>query len=852
MSATRARRRTAGTPAGDPELDRLAAAVDVAGLIRLGWDPQTQVLRPDPAHPLLGYTVCACGNEADRSEGMCAACAKHGRDSPDGNAEIEGSRHQRWTGACLVCRAPGASRPAAVHGLCLSCNRLRSARHQSVEQFVAGDSTFPPAEPRPGFGSCAVVSCDRVAAHGNGLCHPHDHAWRRSDEPDLEAFCATALPARGDRWGGIVFRGLPERVILELLLGVQSSIAEGRQVQPKDLRTVVDGLRRLGVANVPAAGRVRFGGSPRRFLNFTVDRVGLVLSDIESEYAKDVWDLRVWGRRGRLSFIGGQPLRHGSRHTVRPVRQAWLRESAKAWACDALISTGPHQVRGVIAAVGLWSEHLARRADRGEDRTTLGRSDLDGFLARLNHLERAGSLSKAQQGRIVTRLARFLRECRELGLTQPGRVLAGVGDDVVLRRRDQVAPVRDEADEAGRALPEAVLAQLLSPESLDTLEGMAGPAVRTAFELQAGVGRRTAELCRLALDCLDYDSHTTADGQVRRTPVLVHDMPKVNKIGCRLPIHDREAVIIGEQQERVRVAFPHTPAAQLALFPRVNKNPEGTKPFGVGFLQRAIRTWVDGLPQLDSPERDAHGRPVPFPRLRVSCYALRHSFAQRHADAGTPVDALKDLMGHDNLHTTQGYYRVTAKRKREAQDRLGPLQLDAAARLVRPGLVSLGQVEALRDQIGQVAVPFGICTEPTNVDAGGRSCPFRHRCFGCEHFRTDPSYQPELTAYLTRLLEDRERLAAAVPQLAEWARRDAVPSEEEIEAVRRLISANTKALAELSDDDRAAVEEAIATIRKDRANLAVSFPVELRGLVRQSGPTLFPAIERSGRSETSA
>ena len=38
----------------------------------------------------------------------------------------------------------------------------------------------------------------------------------------------------------------------------------------------------------------------------------------------------------------------------------------------------------------------------------------------------------------------------------------------------------------------------------------------------------------------------------------------------------------------------------------------------------------------------------------------RHTFAQRHADAGTPVDTLKELLGHDTVRTTLGYYRVTA------------------------------------------------------------------------------------------------------------------------------------------------------------------------------------------------
>lgn len=134
-----------------------------------------------------------------------------------------------------------------------------------------------------------------------------------------------------------------------------------------------------------------------------------------------------------------------------------------------------------------------------------------------------------------------------------------------------------------------------------------------------------------------------------------------------------------------------------------------------------------------------------------------------------------------------------------------------------------------------------------NVAADGHSCPFRHRCSGCEYFRTDPSFQPELSAYLAQLLADRERLAGALPQLAEWARRDAAPSEKEIDAVRRLLRANDEALAALDNDDRAAVEEAISTIRKQRAALGVTFPVELRGIVAQPKPALFPTIEADAR-----
>jgi hypothetical protein len=141
-------------------------------------------------------------------------------------------------------------------------------------------------------------------------------------------------------------------------------------------------------------------------------------------------------------------------------------------------------------------------------------------------------------------------------------------------------------------------------------------------------------------------------------------------------------------------------------------------------------------------------------------------------------------------------------------------------------------------------VPFGICTEPTNVTAGGHSCPFRHRCTGCTYFRTDPSYTPELHAYLARLLTDRERLATAIPALADWARADAAPSDEEIDAVRRLLRANDEVLTALDAVDRAAVDEAITAIRTQRATLDITFPTELRGLTGPQPAAFFPTIER--------
>src|SRR5689334_817024 len=140
-------------------------------------------------------------------------------------------------------------------------------------------------------------------------------------------------------------------------------------------------------------------------------------------------------------------------------------------------------------------------------------------------------------------------------------------------------------------------------------------------------------------------------------------------------------------------------------------------------------------------------------------------------------------------------------RRPQAVDRVAALQFDRHGNRIWRQAQALLDSEHTRRAIGQVAVPFGICAEPSNVAAGGTACPFRFRCAGCDHFRTDVSYLPDLQAYLDDLLRNRERLLAATG-LDEWARTEATPSPEEISKIRRLIARISNGLDELTADER--------------------------------------------------
>ena len=120
------------------------------------------------------------------------------------------------------------------------------------------------------------------------------------------------------------------------------------------------------------------------------------------------------------------------------------------------------------------------------------------------------------------------------------------------------------------------------------------------------------------------------------------------------------------------------------------------------------------------------------------------------------------------------------------------------------------------------------------MKAGGGACPVRFRCAGRDHFRTDISHLPELTAYLDDLLRTRERLAATLDGIDEWARADATPTTEEITRIRRLINHINGDIAGLDAVERGRIDDAVAILRRHRA--AHTVPLGLP-TIRAAAPT---------------
>ena len=827
----------AGPAPDDDYAGRLAELVDVPALIARGWDPERRRFVPAPSDPLFGYSRCpvrGCQNVTEHTAtALCSRCQhRYGRWSrahPDRSldaflAEVTQVRSENLERLCLVCRTPGRERPAAAHGLCYSCLRQAGSRGQSVEAYVAGDERWPPARPRETFGMCRMA-CDALAVGSDGLCGEHLRHWRRAGRPVGSEFEAwrerRGEPLPPSRF--VDLSGLSNLLRAELLIGLSVAIDGHRRTRVSDLRRVVSLIGQCEVASIAELDvtGVRTPGM-RLFVAWAKDRLRLTFADPDHEWRKDVWDMRVFGK----------PQAYTVDYT--PITQPWLRELAKQWSRERAPLVHASSTCRAVVSIAELSRSLRRREDRGDHPGELARSDISLFLARIGRAHAAGRISTHRRAVLVGDVAYFLRGARDLGLGAEGRPMFGLPAEFSLTRDDVRRTARRPAQPAARALPDVVVAQLLDQPALSLLEEMHGLTTRRAIELLADTGRRPNEICILTVDCLDYDNEHDDTGAERKLGVLVHDMPKVARQGCRLPIDQATVELILAQKRAVRARYPDTPAAQLRLFPRMLRNPHGTIPMSPAHVSRIIRLWVTAIPALVDVDGSA------FPREGIVAYAFRHSYAQRHADNGTPVEVLRELMGHASMVTTQGYYRVRQERARRAVQTLAPLQIDRHGQRTMPVVQELLESERLRREVGQIAVPLGLCTEPSNVKARGQGCVYRYRCVGCEHFRTDPSNQAELREYLHQLLTGRERLAVTVPQLADWAQRDAMPSEEEISALRALIRRNDQILDELEPGDRATALEAIATTRRLRAQLRVTIPDRYKGITRPPRPTLHP------------
>ncbi len=831
----------------DPTIARLRAAVDLEALIEVGYDPDRRVFAPSADHPVFGFKECVvrnCSAVAVQAGGLCGPCtSRRRRGSNEMTLEefvtvprVRVDVGRKAEVLCRVCRAPGFERPAyGPHQLCRLCARsFKRSMVASVEEWIRGGqprngrrTPRPPAQPRPTAGACE--RCGRLASHRQPRsCVACQFRWRQLGKPDWDTWRREHPVAVSVDGRVLVLASVPERLRLEFLVGVQDALHGELAFNAwGDLTCLVGHLARMGVRSVLEIDKRPPSTSIARLLLKRIQwSVEQALLDPEEELSRDVWRLGLLRRDGaRQNLDLGQ------------LTQPWLREIYRDWARESLAVKNVHYLRSTLCQMRRLSESLRIRHDGGVDPANVGRRDIEQFLMRLAGQASAGKLANSTHLDCITMVRHLLRRARDRGLTAPDGPLHGLADTFAIYESDSPrTEERDPDDEVGRSLPNSVIKQLASKNALALLVDIANQDVADAVELLIRTGRRPSEICHLKETCLQWDERVREDGTLDRQPVLVYRPEKTPKRSKRLPVHAREALIIKRAAERARARFPDVGAGKLPLFPQQARNRSGTVPMSGPRVTHAVREWSRQLPEL----LDSDG--TPYDRGRVYAYAFRHSYAQRLADKGCSPHLLMDIMDHRSFATTEGYCRIRQERRRQAVDLEHRWQWDAEGNELAQIVERFAESEDIRMAIGSTAIPYGACVEPSNVAALGSACPYRMRCIGCKHFRTDLTHLAALEKYLTDLLAARERILAASDELADWAKRDAMPSDEHIERVRYLIRRMRQKIDGLPREEAKEVHRILGSQANDRRELGDLTPAAFQLNVIDSSPSFDPAL----------
>ncbi|MFD4700731.1 site-specific integrase [Streptomyces niveus] len=461
---------------------------------------------------------------------------------------------------------------------------------------------------------------------------------------------------------------------------------------------------------------------------------------------KLVWHLPSIKAPSRRSKTGRARSTHGELDFT-AITQPWLRDLTLEWARH--IDPSLEVLRDTFRVAVLVSGALNQRSGGAMDPARLTAADMDAAVDSIRSARR-------KDGELFTRNSARSLAHKSFALLDFGRRTGLMADvpTAFVRHHRRHSIGHDDEDENGKAIPEPVMAQL--DAHLETF-GSGIPyghltddevrhMLRTAYVLLRDTGRRPREICSLRSNCLE---HSGDDYE------LIWDNYKSKRHRRRL-------------------------------------------------LSRYLRRWVDAIPKLDSNTTGPDGSPLPFDRTLIYPYAFRHSYAQRHADAGVPIDVLRELMDHRQISTTMGYYKVSLKRKRAAVSTMRQHIIDRAG---NPAPMSSNTGYEARS----VAVPFGNCIEPSNVKAGGTACPIRFQCSGCGFYRPDPSYLPAIEEHINSLRADRE--TAQAMDVDGFAIRNLT---EQIAAFQQVIATMQNGLTGLPDDERSEIEEASAVLRKAR------------------------------------
>ena len=592
-----------------------------------------------------------CPTATRRTSGRCDGCRRARVDSGLCWADFDTAPPPRAIRPLRPgnCSVPGCEGDLHCAGLCFRHERAWGKdRTEPVTAFIAR------ARPLARAAECRVAGCDREIVARRGLCRFHDQRLHRRGlltGEELAAWVAGERPRLGVHQFSLA--GLPELARTELLYALQHRDQAPPPLDPTEVRIL---LARLGGAAslreadpqaVCESGGTQYNAGTRglfRDLRRHLDRAWSQYAGADP-FAGDVWQValldlpvnasRRWpATQGEIDFGVIEP--------------AWLREIVKDWAR----STRPYlqRLRETLRACQAAS-HALITAGR-TDPASLGAGDFTRILDAISTQRRTdGDLySASHRNLMIYQFCQVIEHGRASGLMSavpdPFRPAdPAPGPRGPQRGRDRQGPARD-GDPPARRQP-----------------APARPG-------RAGRGdRRSRPAADAPGDLPDPARHRAAPRRGSQPAGRLHRGDRrPAQPGLRQPQGGADAPPAADHRRHRRDhRWPGSSTAPRCACPRpwtggcsparccAPASPAGTSPRPA--VARGFKAWTSQIGVIDSDLPGPGGTPAPFDPSLITPYALRHSYAQRHADAGVPVDVLKELMDHASVTTTMGYYQ---------------------------------------------------------------------------------------------------------------------------------------------------------------------------------------------------
>jgi integrase/recombinase XerC len=300
----------------------------------------------------------------------------------------------------------------------------------------------------------------------------------------------------------------------------------------------------------------------------------------------------------------------------------------------------------IDAAAELFLRTLAAERDLSPNTVAAYRGDLDAFAEWAGRSSAPPSLGRVDR-KLLRRYLAFLSSRRYARRTVARKMSAIRSLLAWAAENDLVAP--GQAEDVGTPKLDRPLPRVLKAEDAAALcrlppaDDPIGLRDRALLEILYGSGVRVAEVCALDVDDVDLRrASVTVTGKGRKQRRVPLSRPATRALDHYVS-GGRPALLASRPGAPTDISTP-------ALFLNARGGRLGPRTVRAR-LARYAR--AEGLPS-------------------VSPHLLRHSFATHLLDGGADLRSVQELLGHENLATTQIYTHVSTERLRAVYEQSHP------------------------------------------------------------------------------------------------------------------------------------------------------------------------------------